>query len=109
MIVVQNCVSVAEGREEAFVARFRGRRGPVDDQPGFVRNMVLRPIRGEHFIRAHHLGERRTIPRLDRERCVQAGTQPDAGPGSVMGPVAPGTSAAAAWCPVERNRPRATR
>lgn len=99
MIVVQNCVSVAEGREEAFVARFRGRRGPVDDQPGFVRNMVLRPIRGEHFIRAHHLGE----------RCVQAGTQPDAGPGSVMGPVAPGTSAAAAWCPVERNRPRATR
>ena len=50
MIVVQNRVPVAEGYEEAFLDRFRARRGLVDDQPGFVRNMVLRPIKGDHFI-----------------------------------------------------------
>ena len=50
MIVVQNRVPVAEGREEAFVERFRTRKGLVDDQPGFIRNMVLRPIKGDTFI-----------------------------------------------------------
>lgn len=50
MIVVQNRVPVAEGQEEAFLERFRARRRLVDDQPGFVRNMVLRPIRGDYFI-----------------------------------------------------------
>lgn len=50
MIVVQNRVPVAEGHEEAFLDRFRTRRGLVDGQPGFVRNMVLRPIKGDHFI-----------------------------------------------------------
>jgi len=50
MIVVQNRVPVAEGYEEAFLDRFRTRRGLVDGQPGFVRNMVLRPVKGDRFI-----------------------------------------------------------
>jgi heme-degrading monooxygenase HmoA len=49
MIVVQNRVPVAEGHEDAFIERFRARRGLVDGQPGFIRNMVLRPIPGERF------------------------------------------------------------
>jgi len=50
MLVVQNRVPVAEGHEDAFIDRFRKRRGLVDGQPGFMRNMVLRPVKGEHFI-----------------------------------------------------------
>lgn len=50
MIVVQNRVPVADGQEEAFLDRFRTRRGLVDHHPGFIRNLVLRPIRGETFI-----------------------------------------------------------
>lgn len=50
MIVVQNRIPVAEGQEEAFLDRFRTRRGLVDGQAGFVRNMVLRPIKGDHFV-----------------------------------------------------------
>lgn len=50
MIVVQNRIPVAEGHEEAFIDRFRTRRGLVDGQPGFIRNMVLRPLRGDRFI-----------------------------------------------------------
>jgi heme-degrading monooxygenase HmoA len=50
MIVVQNRVPVAEGHEEAFIERFRTRRGLVDGQPGFIRNMVLRPVKAECFI-----------------------------------------------------------
>lgn len=50
MIVVQNRVPVAEDQEEAFLDRFRTRRGLVDQQPGFIRNMVLRPIKGSTFI-----------------------------------------------------------
>lgn len=50
MYVVQNRVPVAAGHEDAFIERFRTRRGLVDDQPGFIRNMVLRPVKSEHFI-----------------------------------------------------------
>jgi heme-degrading monooxygenase HmoA len=50
MIVVQNRVPVAKGHEEAFLDRFRARRGLVDSQAGFLRNMVLRPIKGDYFI-----------------------------------------------------------
>jgi heme-degrading monooxygenase HmoA len=50
MIIVQNRVPVAEGHEEAFLERFRTRRGLVDGQPGFIRNIVLRPLKGDHFI-----------------------------------------------------------
>jgi heme oxygenase (mycobilin-producing) len=50
MIVVQNRVPVAEGYEEDFLDRFRSRRGLVDGRPGFIRNLVLRPIKGDPFI-----------------------------------------------------------
>jgi heme-degrading monooxygenase HmoA len=50
MIVVQNRVPVTAGHEDAFIERFRARRGLVDDQPGFIRNMVLSPIKGDYFI-----------------------------------------------------------
>jgi heme-degrading monooxygenase HmoA len=50
MIVVQNHIAVAEGHEEAFLDRFRTRRGLVDGHPGFIRNMVLRPIKASTFI-----------------------------------------------------------
>ncbi len=47
---MQNRVPVAEGQEDAFIDRFRTRRGLVDQQPGFIRNLVLRPIKGDTFI-----------------------------------------------------------
>jgi len=50
MIIVQNRVPVAEGQEEAFLERFRTRRGLVDGHAGFIRNMVLRPVNGDHFV-----------------------------------------------------------
>ncbi len=50
MIVVQNRVPVAEGYEDDFLDRFRTRRGLVDGQPGFIRNLVLRPIKSDCFI-----------------------------------------------------------
>lgn len=50
MIIVQNRIPVAEGQEEAFLDRFRTRKGLVDRQPGFIRNLVLRPVKGDHFI-----------------------------------------------------------
>ena len=50
MIVVQNRVPVSQGFEEAFLERFRNRRGLVDGQPGFLRNLVLRPVKGDTFI-----------------------------------------------------------
>jgi heme-degrading monooxygenase HmoA len=69
MIVVQNRVRVAEGYEEDFLDRFRTRRGLVDDQPGFIRNMVLRPIEGDHFI---------VLTFWDSEEHFRAWTQSDA-------------------------------
>ena len=50
MIVVQNRIPVAEGHEEAFIERFRTRKGLVDGQPGFIRNLILRPVKSECFI-----------------------------------------------------------
>jgi heme-degrading monooxygenase HmoA len=52
MIVVQNRVPVAAGHEDAFIERFRARRGLVDDQPGFIRNMVLTFWESEEHFRA---------------------------------------------------------
>ncbi|NOX61686.1 MAG: antibiotic biosynthesis monooxygenase [Chloroflexi bacterium] len=44
MIVVANRIPVSPGFEEAFEERFRQRSGLVDKSPGFIRNMVLRPV-----------------------------------------------------------------
>jgi heme-degrading monooxygenase HmoA len=43
MIVVTNCIPVAEGFEADFEDRFRNRVHLVDQAPGFVRNEVHRP------------------------------------------------------------------
>lgn len=45
MILVTNRVPVAEGHEEDFEDRFRKRAHLVDRSPGFVRNLVMRPVR----------------------------------------------------------------
>ncbi len=43
MYVTMNRIPVTRDHWEAFEARFRNRAGLVDDAPGFIRNMVLRP------------------------------------------------------------------
>lgn len=44
MFMVMNRVPVAEGWEETFEERFRSRAGQVENNPGFVRMQVLRPL-----------------------------------------------------------------
>jgi len=43
MFVTMNRIFVHEDHWEAFEERFRKRSGLVDQSPGFVRNMILRP------------------------------------------------------------------
>jgi heme-degrading monooxygenase HmoA len=43
MVVVTNCIPVAEGHEPDFEERFRNRVHLVDQAPGFIRNEVHRP------------------------------------------------------------------
>lgn len=50
MIVVANRIPVAEGHEEEFERRFRDREGLVDQSPGFIRNEVLRPVKGDFYV-----------------------------------------------------------
>jgi heme-degrading monooxygenase HmoA len=44
MITVANRIYVSQEYADAFEARFRERAGLVDGMPGFVSNMVLRPV-----------------------------------------------------------------
>ncbi len=44
MITVANRIYVKQEYAEAFEARFRDRAGLVDKMPGFVSNVVLRPV-----------------------------------------------------------------
>jgi heme-degrading monooxygenase HmoA len=44
MITVANRIYVRPDYSEAFETRFRERAGLVDGMPGFVSNMVLRPV-----------------------------------------------------------------
>ncbi|HKJ10171.1 MAG TPA: antibiotic biosynthesis monooxygenase [Gammaproteobacteria bacterium] len=44
MFMVANRVYVASGWEEQFEERFRKRAGRIEQQPGFVRMEVLRPV-----------------------------------------------------------------
>ena len=44
MIVVTNRVPVAPGYEKDFEDRFRNRAHLIDRSPGFVRNLVMRPV-----------------------------------------------------------------
>ena len=50
MIVTMNRVPVSPGFEEAFEERFRSRAGLIDNEPGFIRNEILRPIKGDYYI-----------------------------------------------------------
>ncbi len=50
MIVVANRIPVAEGHEQAFEERFRRRAGMIDESPGFIRNLVLRPEQGDCYV-----------------------------------------------------------
>lgn len=47
MIVVANRIPVTEEYEDEFEERMESRLGLVDDTPGFIRNVVLRPLRSE--------------------------------------------------------------
>jgi heme-degrading monooxygenase HmoA len=44
MFVVMNRIAVNQAFAEAFEDRFRHRAGEVDKMPGFIRNLVLRPV-----------------------------------------------------------------
>jgi heme oxygenase (mycobilin-producing) len=51
MIVVENHIPVSKEYLEQFEARWTGGTSYVHNSPGFVRNEVLRPIKGdEHYI-----------------------------------------------------------
>ncbi len=44
MIIVTNRIPVTPGYEEEFEERFRRRAKLIDQEPGFIRNFVLRPV-----------------------------------------------------------------
>jgi len=44
MFIVTNRIPVTEGNETDFEDRFRNRAGLIDQEPGFVKNLVLRPV-----------------------------------------------------------------
>lgn len=44
MFVVTNRIPVARGQEAAFEDRFRNRAHLIDRFPGFIRNLVMRPV-----------------------------------------------------------------
>jgi heme-degrading monooxygenase HmoA len=44
VFVVTNRIPVAEGHETDFEDRFRNRAHLIDKSPGFVKNLVLRPV-----------------------------------------------------------------
>ena len=50
MIVVMNRVPVAEGYSDDFLERFRTRTGLVDGHSGFIRNLVLKPLKGDNHV-----------------------------------------------------------
>ena len=45
MFVVTNRIPVAEAFEADFEERFRKRAHLIDQSPGFVKNLILRPVR----------------------------------------------------------------
>ncbi|EQD23887.1 MAG: Antibiotic biosynthesis monooxygenase, partial [Leptospirillum sp. Group IV 'UBA BS'] len=49
MFVVANRIRVAKGHEAQFEERFRNRKGMIDGFPGFIRNLILRPVESEFY------------------------------------------------------------
>ncbi|MFB6108170.1 MAG: antibiotic biosynthesis monooxygenase [Haloplanus sp.] len=54
MFVVANRIPVAEGHGTDFEERFRKRAGRVEEQPGFVRLEVLRPVDADRYVFLTH-------------------------------------------------------
>jgi heme-degrading monooxygenase HmoA len=50
MIVVMNRIPVAPGFGETFEERFRNRAGLIDQEPGFIRNEILKPLKSDYYI-----------------------------------------------------------
>lgn len=50
MIITANRVPITKGYEREFEKRFERRLGAVDRVPGFIRNEVLRPVQGDHYV-----------------------------------------------------------
>ncbi len=50
MISVENHIPVKKEFADAFEARFKSGTRYVQGSPGFVKNEVLRPVKGEHYI-----------------------------------------------------------
>jgi len=44
VFIVTNRIPVSAGQEEAFEDRFRKRAHLIDQSPGFIKNLVLRPV-----------------------------------------------------------------
>ncbi|MBI2265719.1 MAG: antibiotic biosynthesis monooxygenase [Armatimonadetes bacterium] len=61
MITVANRIPVAEGYEAEFEKRFQSRAGLVEGMAGFIRNEVLRPIKGNSYIVLTHWESRETF------------------------------------------------
>lgn len=49
-IVVQNRIRIAKGWEEEFEKRWVGRKFLLSRLPGFIRNEVLRPVKGGFYV-----------------------------------------------------------
>src|SRR4051794_26158588 len=105
MITVANRIYVHQEYADAFEARFRERAGLVDKMPGFISNMVLRPVnegdpyvvftlwrgradflnwvRSDEFVKGH--AQSGTLPKeaftksnvLEMHEVVQDSSQPD--------------------------------
>ncbi len=114
MITVANRIYVKPEYGEAFEARFRERAGLVDGMPGFVSNLVLRPVnegdpyvvftcwesrqdflnwvRSDAFVKGH--AQSGTLPReaftgsnvLEMHEVVQDSARPDLEPEPPGGP-----------------------
>ncbi len=50
MIVIANRISVAPGYEQAFEQRFAERESRWREAPGFIRNLVLRPVHDSPYV-----------------------------------------------------------
>jgi len=115
MITVANRIYVGREYAEAFERRFRERAGLVDKMPGFVSNMVLRPVnegdpyvvftvwdsrqdfldwvRSDAFVKGH--AQSGTMPKeaftgpnvLEVHEVLQDSARPDLGPEPPGGPL----------------------
>ena len=54
MIVVENRIPVKNEYREKFEKLFKERESHLNETPGFVRNEVLRPIKGDEYVVMTH-------------------------------------------------------